>query len=283
MHALDHWAEYQRACGLSEATVTQRQRIVTALCRHAGVSDPLELTRSQAVTFLSRDLKPWSRVTYWRTLRNWCDFVRDSELDGRTDLLRAVPCPRTPTDAPRPLPDDVVTKLLAATLTTRTRAYIRLGLFAALRAHEIAKIRGEDFDFTAGWLMVRGKGGVLAPVPIHPEVAKVAEGMSEFGWWFPSPSRPDSHVLSANVSQTIAAALLSVGYKGTAHQLRHSAATRLQRQSKDIRLTQALLRHQNVNTTQRYAAVANDELQNAVRRLHWSDSNVVSLFAPRSA
>jgi integrase len=46
--------------------------------------------------------------------------------------------------------------LLAATLSPRARAYVRLALFEALRVSEIARMRGEYLDCGAGWLLIHG-------------------------------------------------------------------------------------------------------------------------------
>lgn len=94
--------------------------------------------------------------------------------------------------------------------------------------------------------------------------------MPEMGWWFPGRTET-GHVQAAAVSSTITAALKQAGSTATAHQLRDTAATRLQRTVKDIRLTQAMLRHSNLNTTMKYCAASNDDLQQAVKSLDWAD------------
>ncbi len=50
------------------------------------------------------------------------------------------------------------------------------------------------------------------------------------------------------------------------------AATRFQRQTNDIRLTQSLLRHRSVTSTQKYTEASNQELQNAVQAMNWTDA-----------
>ena len=40
----------------------------------------------------------------------------------------------------------------------------------------------------------------------------------------------------------------------------------------DIRLTQAMLRHTNITSTQKYTATANDDLSKAVRAMDWIDA-----------
>jgi len=57
-----------------------------------------------------------------------------------------------------------------------------------------------------------------------------------------------------------------------AHQLRDTAANRMQRQVKDIRLTQSMLRHSSIQSTMKYTEASNEELRRAVDALHWGDS-----------
>jgi integrase len=124
--------------------------------------------------------------------------------------------------------------------------------------HEIAKIRGEDFDHEAGWLMIKGKGGITKPIPIHPEIAKLAERMPDMGYWFPSYAIAGRSVATNAVSTTIRKALKMAGSNATAHQLRDTAATRMQRTCKDIRVTQSMLRHNSSQSTMKYTEASNE-------------------------
>jgi integrase/recombinase XerD len=148
---------------------------------------------------------------------------------------------------------------------------VRLALFQALRCHEIAKIRAEDFDLAAGWLMVSGKGGKTQPIPIDPEIAKLAGRMPEIGFWFSSTTSPLICVQPVSVSTAIANALRLAGSDGSAHMLRDTAATRMQRMVGDIRITQAMLRHSNITSTMKYTQASNAELVNAVNGMTWTD------------
>lgn len=268
MKVLDAWAEYMTATGASPATVSTRLRSVNSLMGTAELTDPLMLTRFHVLTWLARPRAQWTKVTYWRSIRAFDLWLVEFDL-GQLDLTKGIPRPRIPDPIARPVTDENVKALLAAPLPRRASVYVRLALFGALRVHEIAKIRGEDIDLAAGWLIVAGKGGVTKPIPVHPEVAKIAESMPEFGWWFPSPRRTADHVSPIAVSQTIGAALRSVGCRATAHQLRDTAATRMQQQSKDIRVTQAFLRHKSLGSTMKYTAVNDTALQAAVDSIQW--------------
>lgn len=267
---LDAWRAYMAAAGATARSIDLRLRVMQGLLRDARVDDPLELTRDHVVAWLGRPIKAWTRLTYYNAVKVWSRWVVEFGHLQRCDLLDGIPKPKTPAAVARPISDDMVTKLLALKLQQRPHAYVRLALYQALRVHEIAKISAEDFDLESGWLMVTGKGGITKPIPIHPEIAKLAETMPGIGWWF--PSRTGGHVSGEAVSSTITAALRTCGSTATAHQLRDTAATRMQRTVKDIRLTQAMLRHTNITSTMKYTEASNEELQKATKALDWQDA-----------
>jgi integrase len=265
---LNLWAEYMQAIGQSPATIRLHTQTVTSLARSAGVP-PESVTRQDCIHFLARPLSAWSKLTYWKALKAWSRFL--VEFGHRSDdLLKGVPRPRTPEPVARPLTDETVARLLSAPLSSRAAAYVRLALFAGLRVHEIARIRGEHLDRAAGWLLVAGKGGNQAYVPLHPEVEHLAAGMSTDGYWFPSPAHPGQPISPKTVTAVIGQALQSVGSTATAHCLRDTCATRIQRKVRDIRITQTLLRHRSIKSTQKYCGVADTDVQAAVLALDWA-------------
>lgn len=269
MNILDAWAEYMSASGASPNTVETRVWAMKSLMSNAGVIRPELLNRMHVLTWLASQQKQWTKVTYWSCVKAFDDWVVEFDL-GESQLTKGIPRPRTPDAVARPITDETIDALLALTLPRRANAYVRLALYHALRVHEIAKIRGEELDLEAGWQLVAGKGGVVKPIPIHAEIAKLAETMPEFGWWFPSRSGEDRPIAPQSVTQTIGSALRAVGSRATAHQLRDTAATRFQREHKDIRLTQAYLRHKALSSSMKYTAVSDSALQAAVASINWS-------------
>ena len=67
-----------------------------------------------------------------------------------------------------------VEKLLTARTRPTTHAYLLLALYAGLRVSEIAALRGECFDLTAGIVIVKGKGGRVDTLPLHPKLVTLA-------------------------------------------------------------------------------------------------------------
>lgn len=143
---------------------------------------------------------------------------------------------------------------------------VHLAVYHGLRAHEIAKVRGEDIDLYAATLRVVGKGGTDDTVPLHPVVAADARAMPRLGWWFPSPrgGRPERR---ESVSAVISRAMKRADVAATGHQLRHWYGTALVRSGTDIRVAQTLMRHASLATTALYTAVDDTQQRDAVARL----------------
>lgn len=263
---LDEYADYLRANSASDRTVETRVQTMRTLMKHAEVTDPLLLTRRQVVAFLGRPLTRWTRHTYWLGINRWVRWCRDFEI-ADLDLLKGFDRPAQPEPTARPVDDITISRLLHSPMRPRTRAYVVLALYAGLRVHEVAKIRGEDFD--AGLLTVTGKGEITKTIPVHPEVQKLVDVMPSRGWWFPSPTVKDAPVCPRSVTVAIASAFRAIGSDATAHRLRDTAATFVQRSQGDIRVTQRFLRHKQVSTTQKYTAVSDSDLKSAVESMRW--------------
>lgn len=265
MHpSLDEWADWMRALGSSEATIRTRTSGIRTLCQHAHLDDPRRVTTRQLVSWLAAANTGWTRRTYWLSVHAWCAWL---VLVGERpdDPSAPIPRPRQPHGVPRPVPEVVVRAVLSNPPGRRAYAYIVLASYAGLRVHEIAKVRGEDVD--GDWLFVQGKGGQGAAVPMHPLVMSLARQMPSVSYWFPGSH--GGHVAADSVSRVVRNAFKSVGSEATAHRCRHLFGTGVLRASRDIRVTQVLLRHQSLGSTQIYTEVTDADLVAAVHALSW--------------
>jgi integrase/recombinase XerD len=274
-----------RAAGRSPQTIKTRLSGIETLCRHAGVTAVTAVTADHITAWLGDCEAPWTRCTYWMTVRCWVTWAL-AEGVICSDPTARLAKPRTPKCVPRPVSDAVIRQLLngdtsgdktggrtpitaghRVATNSRTRAYVALAALAGLRVHEIAKLRGEDVDLETGWLYVDGKGGTRAAIPLHSELAAIAATMPPVDWWFPHNG---THVSGEWVSTCIRRALRAVGSTATAHQLRHSFGTAVLRSSHDLRVTQELLRHSSPASTAIYTQVADLDKVDAIRALGWS-------------
>ena len=268
---LQDWSDYMAAVGRSQNTIRGRVIAVHRLCDVREVDDPTKITRLDVISFLGRPWKPWTRLTYWAGIDAWSRFVREFD-DPTFDPMKGIERPKTPEPVARPISDDAVVRLLGTRMQWRARAYVYLALFQGLRVHEIAKIRTEDVDVVNGWLRVLGKGGIEKVIPLHHAVLELARATLPIrGWWFPQRSG-DGPVHPSTVSITIGRVLNRAGIEATAHRLRDTAATKMQRQHHDVRVTQTFLRHKQIMSTQKYTAVDDNDLRAAVEGLNWGEA-----------
>jgi site-specific recombinase XerD len=262
MDGLEMWSQWMRAAGASEKTVDTRIGGIRSLCAHAGAEDPGALTTMDIINWLAACRSPWTRKTYATSARAWHQWLVEQGLRD-DDPTERVPRPPQPKGIPRPAGSTALSAVLEVA-PRRARAYIALAAFEGLRVHEIAKVQGEHFQ--GEWLYVTGKGGQLSALPVHQVVQQLQRGFPDEGWWFPSGSRL-GHVTPNSVSRTVSQAFRRCGYAVTAHQLRHWFGTHTLRGSRDLRVTQELMRHQSLSSTQIYTEVANRAKVEAVRRL----------------
>lgn len=257
----DAFKEWLRSWGASESTIKVRLRVCSAFARD---HDPLTATSADIIAWLARpELKPWTRHSYHGHLRSLFDWQRRTglRLDDPTLDVRA---PRRPAQRPRPLTPDEARRALAAA-DDLERAWLMFGLFAGLRAFEIAKLRGEDIGPET--IYVRGKGGKDAMIPTHPDLWSLAQTLPRIGWLFPSPWGNREHVCAPTVTRRITELFASLGIEGSIHRARHSYCTNLMRAGVKLPVVQQLARHSSLATTAGYLAVDEDERRAAVSLL----------------
>jgi integrase/recombinase XerD len=266
------WEIFMRGAGRAERTIGDGLATMRRLEDDAGKTCA-ELQAIDVSRFLGdRRLSASSRAAYFGSIAG---FYRWWGSHGGRNITKDLPRPRAPKGAPRPVTGTGLRALLAARMHQRTRVMILLAALAGLRVHEIAKVRGEDFDLDDRTLRVKGKGGRTDVIPLHPLLIAAALVMPAGGWWFPANARrPGDHVHSKSVSDIIGNAMRRAGVAGTPHSLRHWYGTNLVASGADLRTAQTLLRHANLQTTAIYVQVSDPKRVEAIDRLNpLGDSN----------
>ena len=266
---LSAWRSWQIAQGLSDRTYVERESTMRHLFQMTGAT-PRTLAPFHIIAYTGRpELSDASRSSYHATIRAFCIWMQRAHVrpDNPTD---ETPRPKRRRTKPRPLAFDVVELLYRTANRARTRAYLLLAVLAGMRIHEIAKIRGEDIDLAAGTLLIEGKGGSVQMVPLHDDLRALAETMPRVGFWFPAYTIEGSVTRSA-VYAAIKGVMQRAGVgHATPHMLRHSYGTELLRRGADLRVTQELMRHADVSTTQIYTDIHWGAKVEAVNRLSLS-------------
>jgi integrase len=257
---VDAYEEWLRSWA-SERTTAARVRLArNRLAAWHGLDG---FTRDNIQRYLGRpELRsPWSKSTYHAHFRDFCAWAVAAGL-LEEDPMGAVRRTKRPRSNPHPLSEVEAERVLSAA-SGDMRTWVLLALFAGLRAHEIAKIRGEDV--TEHCIYVQGKGGVRAELPTHPEIWARAQDYPRYGYWFSGSD--DGHLRAGTLSARVGMFFGGLNIEGGVHRCRHLYCTRLLRTGVNIRTVQRLMRHASLETTAAYAAVDENEMRDAIGRL----------------
>lgn len=264
--ALEEFEIWQYAQSMSKRTVVERTAMLRR-CARDTEADPTKFTPHQLASWLAN--QSWSastRSTYFGHLSAWHKWLQKTERridDPMIHLGR----PRRPRRVPHPVSEEHMPILIETRMHKKTTVMVFLGSLQGLRAHEIAKVRGEEVDIVGGTLKVEGKGGVFAILPLHPEVAALAADMPRKGWWFPSRTDPKRSMRPKSVTNTLKALMVRADVPNTGHSLRHWFGTMLVDSGTDLRTTQELMRHASLADTQMYVTVKDKRKSEAIARL----------------
>ncbi len=259
------WRTWQFAQSLSSRTVTERTQAVIRMAEWAHTQPELA-TVEHVVTWLAEggNWKASTRWTYHAALSAWFLWLQTQghRLDNPMVMVGK---PRKPKGEPHPVSNEHLRQLLSVRSRRRTKAMILLAAFEGFRAHEIAKVKGEDLDLVGRTITVIGKGDVEATIPLHHRVIEIAYQMPRRGFWFPGVD--DGHQRRESICTTIKEAMVRAGVPGSAHWLRHWFGTALLEAGVDPRTVQVLMRHQSAQSTAIYTLVSERRRAEGIERL----------------
>lgn len=155
----------------------------------------------------------------------------------------------------------------------RNRCLLRVMLEAGLRAGEVVALRPEHVEMRTCRLTVReGKGAKDRVLWISDDlrdlIGRWLERRPESAWLFCTSrgGQLDTRYLREMVKRYAIKAGIPEAERVTPHVLRHTFATDLLRETRNIRLVQKALGHSDVSTTMIYTHVFDEELERALRR-----------------
>ena len=197
------------------------------------------------------------------------------DIQGRLDgPIRAVRVPPKPRGSCRALEVDVAAQLERAAWDRfdEPGLAVLIGLYAALRRFEIAKLRWEDIELDAlsrpTWISVMGKGEKVADVPVHPVLA---EALMRFwrpqGWVF--RGRWSGPVVPDTIWRWTVQVAREAGIRCTTHVLRHTALAEVNDRTGDLRTTQEIARHARPEETARYTRTTKARMIRAISSIDY--------------
>src|ERR1700686_357 len=189
----------------------------------------------------------------------------------RSDLAAEIYHIREPQKIPLVMSQDEMRRLLAVASSLKVRPLLSLGYGCGLRAGGGGRLKGKHIDRAQNIIRVeQSKGRKDRNVMLSAETLDLLRE-----WWKARPSRWDAGgppeerwlfpgrqfgkpMTTRQLSRLFHEAADAAGIKKsvTLHALRHSFATHLLERGTDIRIIQALLGHDKLDTTARYARVA---------------------------
>ena len=189
----------------------------------------------------------------------------------RHDLAAEIWHMKEPQKLPPVLSPEEVKRVLTMATSLKARAMLSLAYGCGLRASEVARLRACDIDSEQMIIrVVQSKGRKDRNVMLPAEILDLLRQ-----WWKARPTRRDAGVAreqrwlfpgrrdrqpatTRQFGRLFKEAAKTAGLRKAVslHSLRHSFATHLLEDGKDIRLIQALLGHAKLDTTARYTRVA---------------------------
>ena len=177
---------------------------------------------------------------------------------------------REPQKIPLVMSADETKRLLAVASSLKARILLSLGYGCGLRAGEVVRLKVKHIDSAQRIIRIeQSKGRKDRHVMLSPETVdllrqwwKVRRGFDDTTplqerWLFPG-RRLGKPMTTRQLSRLFHEAADEAGIKKsvTLHALRHSFATHLLERGTDIKIIQALLGHDKLDTTARYTRVA---------------------------
>ena len=189
----------------------------------------------------------------------------------RLDLAAEIYHLREPQKIPQVMSPDETRRLLAVAANLKARVLLSLSYGCGLRAGEVVRLKVKHIDRAQNIVRVeQSKGRKDRHVMLSPAMLALLRQ-----WWKARPKRWDAGVppeerllfpgrkpgkpmTTRQLSHLFHEAADAAGIKKsvTLHALRHSFATHLLEDDTDIRIIQALLGHDKLDTTARYTRVA---------------------------
>jgi integrase/recombinase XerD len=196
----------------------------------------------------------------------------------RLDLAAEIYHLREPEKIPLVMSPDETRRLLAVASSLKVRVLLSLAYGCGLRAGEVVRLKVKHIDSAQKIIRIeQSKGRKDRNVMLSPETLdllrqwwKVRPPRYDAGlpvqerWLFPSRKTAGRPMTTRQLSRLFHEAADAAGIKKSVplHALRHSFATHLLDRGTDIRIIQALLGHEKLDTTARYTRVATGMIAN---------------------
>lgn len=298
--------EWSAGMNYSKRTIEHRDysvRRFTAWCDQRSLIRPHDITRQILDRYREylhhyrkvndEPLKVISQVTHLRQLKAFFKWLA-KENHILHNPASELELPRTGRRVPKHLLSiEEVERVLNQTnvhgeIGIRDRAIMETLYSTGVRRFELAELKIRDLDFEAGTVLIRGKGDRERLIPIGERalqwvrkyldevrpglVLKPDDGtlfLTEYGEAFKKNRLTDlvrKYILAAGIDKP-----------GSCHLFRHTMATRMLDNGADLRFIQAMLGHENIETTTIYTLVSIEKLKEVHAATHPAATQVAAV------
>jgi integrase/recombinase XerD len=221
-------------------------------------------SREEAKAFLAPYSKraPRTLYRYTQTIKAFMNWYGETLDDVRVRVPKSLPAYTEDTDIEKLL-EVIGLKRSHKGSIGRDCLLVKVGWRTGMRRGELASLQKQDIH--GDFLIVRGgKGDKDRTIPLTEEIASELAD-------FTKDMKPDQRVFGLGgpaIGMKVKQFSEKAGLKNFhTHSLRHKYATDLLESGANIKVVQALLGHENLNTTQAYLAITEKSLYGAVKQL----------------
>lgn len=220
----------------------------------------------------SKDLKKSSIETAFIQLTTFYEWMRDETFVVSNPCAK-ISAPKADKTAPVYLTIDEMRNLLqVASVNTRDDLIVKMLYSTGVRVSELVNIKKKDIDFDAGEVKVFGKGSKERIVLLHPayinQFKEYVQAFDREQLLFPL----DKGTVEKDIKRM--AKMANINKHVTPHKLRHTFATHMFKETKNIVLVQELLGHSSISTTQIYTHLDKADLKEGHVKLSAIDKMV---------
>lgn len=228
------------------------------------------------VTIQAENFDPMARawLQEWRgklnpktTTRRMTSLKSFAKFAGWGEVLDDYAAPTGGSPKPHPLPGGIedVRRMAGVARNENERALVAFCGLVGTRVSEALKVRPYDIDLDEMELRVFGKGEKIRYVPLSEEAFQLIQrAMLAAGLKGPGTTLITIEDRYARAVVTRMGERAGIRRRVSSHDLRATFATEVFNRTKNIRVVQDLLGHEDVSTTQLYVGVSNEEMRNSV-------------------
>ena len=214
------------------------------------------------------------RLSAWRQFCRW--LVQTGYL--KADPTHGLKAPKAPERLPKAVPAEPLNQLLDQApenpLDSRDLAIFELLYGSGLRLAEASALNLADLNLQSSWVAVTGKGRKQRHLPLTAQSIRALEGYLKIRTAAPGEtalftSRTGRRLGARQIQKRLQQFAARHGSRHLSpHMLRHSYASHLLQNARDIRAVQELLGHSQLATTQHYTKLDFDHLAHVYDDAH---------------